>query len=171
MKSFFNSISILFCLAQLVSCGSRKPLPPETITDTRFVKQVIRDTVLKVQADSTYYNAWIECVNGKPVLREPKPAKSQEQSNQKQKPEKALQKPNVILDENGKLTVECRKEVEQVKAQLTSYYESRLKERTQPVEIEKPFAWYHKILMWAGGIFLFLIGFVITIKIKNLLHV
>lgn len=169
MKSFFNSISILFCLAQLVSCGSRKPLPPEIITDTRFVKQVIRDTVLNVQADSTYYQAWIECINGKPVLREPKPAKSQEQS--KQKPEKALQKPKVILDENGKLTVECRKEVEQVKAQLMAYYESRLKERTRSVEIEKSFAWYHKILMWAGGVFLFLIGFVITIKIKNSLHV
>ena len=171
MKSFFNSISILFCLVVMVSCGSRKPLQPETITDTRFVKQIIRDTVLEVQADSTYYNAWIECVNGKPVLREAKPAKMQEQKNQKQKPEKALQKPKVVLDENGKLTVECRKEVEQVKAQLTAYYESRLKERVRQVEIEKPFAWYHKILMWAGGIFLFLIGFVITIKIKNSLHV
>ena len=170
MKSFFNSISILFCLAQLVSCGSRKPLPPETITDTRFVKQVIRDTVLKVQADSTYYQAWIECVNGKPVLREPKPENKEKRAKSKDH-KKALQKPKVILDENGKLTVECRKEVEQVKAQLTAYYESRLKERTQPVYIEKPFAWYHKILMWAGGIFLFLIGFVITIKIKNSLHV
>lgn len=171
MKSFFNSISILFCLVVLVSCGSRKPLQPETITDTRFVKQIIRDTVLKVQADSTYYNAWIECVNGKPVLREPKPAKSQEQSNQNQNPEKALQKPKVVLDENGKLTVECRKEMEQVKAQLTDYYESRLKEHSKPVYIEKPFTWYYKILMWAGGIFLFLIGFVLTIKIKNSLHV
>lgn len=171
MKSFFNSISILFCLAQLVSCGSRKRLPPETITDTRFVKQVIRDTVLKVQADSTYYHAWIECVNGKPVLREPKQAKNKEPRPKSKDNQNALQKPKVTLDENGKLTVECRKEVEQVKAQLTSYYESRLKERIKPVEIEKPFAWYHKILMWAGGIFLFLIGFVITIKIKNSLHV
>lgn len=170
MKSFFNSISILFCLAQLVSCGSRKPLPPETITDTRFVKKVIQDTVLKVQADSTYYHAWIECVNGKPVLREPKP-ENKEKRAKNQDHKRALQKPKVILDENGKLTVECRKEVEQVKAQLTNYYESRLKEHIQPVEIEKPFAWYHKILMWAGGIFLFLIGFVITIKIKNSLHV
>lgn len=170
MKSFFNSISILFCLAQLVSCGSRKPLPPETITDTLVVKQVIRDTVLNVQADSIYYNAWIECVNGKPVLREPKP-ENKEKRAKNQDHKRALQKPKVILDENGKLTVECRKEIEQVKAQLTSYYESRLKERIQPVEIEKPFAWYHKLLMWAGGIFLFLIGFVITIKIKNSLHV
>lgn len=170
MKSFFNSISILFCLAQLVSCGSRKPLPPETITGTLVVKQVIRDTVLKVQADSTYYHAWIECVNGKPVLREPKP-ENKEKRAKNQDHKRALQKPKVILDENGKLTVECRKEVEQVKAQLTAYYESRLKEYTQPVEIEKPFAWYHKILMWAGGIFLFLIGFVVTIKIKNSLHV
>ena len=170
MKSFFNSISILFCLALLVSCGSRKPLPPETITDTRFVKQIIRDTVLEVQADSTYYNAWIECINGKPVLREPKPENREKRAKNPDRG-KSLQKPKVILDENGKLTVECRKEVEQVKAQLTAYYESRLKERIQPVEIEKPFAWYHKILMWAGGIFLFLIGFVITIKIKNSLHV
>ncbi|UCA61668.1 hypothetical protein KB553_09050 [Chryseobacterium rhizoplanae] len=170
MKSFFNSISILFCLAQLVSCGSRKPLPPETITDTLVVKQVIRDTVLKVQADSTYYNAWIECVNGKPVLKEPKPENKEKRARSPDH-NKALQKPKVILNENGKLTVECHKEVEQVKAQLTAYYESRLKERVQPVTIEKPFAWYHKILMWAGGIFLFLIVFVITIKIKNSLHV
>ena len=171
MKSFFNAISILFCLAQMVSCGSRKPLQPETITDTLVVKQIIRDTVLNVQADSTYYNAWIECVNGKPVLREPKPPKNGEQRTKSQDHKKALQKPKVVLDENGKLTVECRKELEQVKAQLTDYYESRLREHIKPVEIEKPFTWYHKVLMWSGRIFLFLIGFVITIKIKNYFHV
>lgn len=170
MKSFFNAISILFCLALLVSCGSRKPLPPETITDTLVVKKVIRDTVLEVQADSTYYHAWIECVNGKPVLREPKP-ENKEKMTKNQDHGKALQKPDVILDESGKLTVECRKEAEQLKAQLTAYYESRLKERIQPVEIKKPFAWYHKILMLAGGIFLLLAGSVIIITIKNSLHV
>lgn len=170
MKSFFNAISILFCLALLVSCGSRKPLPPETITDTLVVKQVIRDTVLEVQADSTYYHAWIECVNGKPVLREPKP-ENKEKMTMNQDQGKALQKPDFILDESGKLTVECRKEAEQLKAQLTAYYESRLKERIQPVEIKKPFAWYHKILMLAGGIFLLLVGSVIIITIKNSLHV
>lgn len=173
MKSFFNAIIyLLFCSVLLVSCNSRKPLEPERITETRTVTKIIRDTMIQVQADSTYYDAWIECVNGKPVLKEPVPAQSDRQNNVstpgKGSPaQKALQKPKVTLDENGKLTVECYKEVEKVKAQLIHYYEEKLKEHRQPVYIEKPLTWYQKSLMWLGGIFLILIAITIIIKFKK----
>jgi len=165
MKSFLNSISILFCLVVLVCCKSRKPLEPERITETRFVKEIVRDTVIEVKADSTYYDAWIECVNGKPVLREPQKV-NQPQSKTKETG-KALQKPKVNLDENGKLTVECYKEVESIKARLTNKYESLLREHRKPVYIEKPFTWYQKALMWIGGISLALCAIGLVLKIKK----
>lgn len=165
MKSFFNSIPILFCLVLLVSCKSRKPLEPERITDIRYVKEIVRDTVLTVKADSTFYDAWIECINGKPVLREPQ--KADQPKSKTKEPAKALQKPKVNLDENGKLTVECYKEVEQMKAQLTDKYESLLREHQKTVYVEKDLNWFQKSLIWMGGIFLACIVVAIILKIKN----
>lgn len=165
MKSFLNSISILFCLVLLVSCKSRKPVEPERITDIRYVKEIVRDTVLTVKADSTFYDAWVECINGKPVLKQPQKA-DQPQSKTKELA-KALQKPKVNLDENGKLTVECYKEVEQMKAQLTDKYESLLREHQKTVYVEKDLNWFQKTLMWLGGIFLAIIVVAIILKIKN----
>jgi len=169
MKFPILLILLFNCLVLSVSCNSRKPVEPEIITETKFIKEIVRDTVFDVQADSTYYDAWIECVKGKPVLREPKPNKTEPENKNKeaQKPEKALQKPSVTLDENGKLTVECYKEVEKVKAQLTDRYESLLKEHQKPVYIEKDLTWYQETLMWIGGISLIIIGVILIIKIKN----
>ena len=38
----------------------------------------------------------------------------------------------------------------------------------KPIYIEKPFAWYHKALMWVGGIFILIVGvkFILSIKSK-----
>ncbi len=137
----------------MVSCGGRKPLEPERITETKTIREVKRDTVIQVKADSTFYQAFIECVNGKAVLREPKNNKDQNPKTQTES-KIGLQKPIVTLDENGNLNVECRKEVEEVKAQLTNYYQELLREHQKPVYIEKPFKWYDVALMWLGGIFL-----------------
>jgi hypothetical protein len=167
MKNLFSSIFILLIsLVLLVSCKSRKPVEPEKITDIRFIKEIVRDTVLTVKADSTFYDAWIECINGKPVLKEPK---KQEPVPHKPESPKALQKPKVNLDENGKLTVECYKEVETIKAQLTDKYERLLREHQKTVYIEKDLTWYQKSLMWMGVAFLAFIVLVIILKIKNLL--
>lgn len=170
MKSFFNAIYLFICLVLLVSCNSRKPLEPPQIKETKTVKEIIRDTVIQVQADSTYYDAWIECVNGKPVLREPSPPdkpKTASTPGTHKDNQKALQNPKVTLDEKGNLKVECYKEVERISAQLKNYYEEKLRETRTPVYIEKPFAWYHKALMWLGGIFLTLIAIGVIIKIKK----
>ena len=130
MKNLISCVCYcLVLMVLLVSCTSRKPVEPDKIKETHYIKEVVRDTVITVKADSTYYEAWIECVNGKPVLREPAPespdkvtAEVKHPYTKKLLPEepyiKPLQKPKVSLDENGRLSVECKKEVEQIKAQL-----------------------------------------------------
>lgn len=72
MKNLISCVCYcLILMVLLVSCKSRKPVEPDKIKETHYIKEVVRDTVITVKADSTYYEAWIECVNGKPVLREP----------------------------------------------------------------------------------------------------
>ncbi len=171
MKTLLTFISILFCLVLLVSCNSRKPLEPDKITETTFVEKIVRDTVFETKADSTFYSAWIECVNGKPQLREniapqleasvPIIGATQPQNNQQKS---GLKNPVVNLDENGKLTVGCHKEVERITAQLTSHYEQKLRENVKTEYRDKPFKWYHKGLMWLGGIFLACIAGGIILK-------
>ncbi|AZI55683.1 hypothetical protein EIB75_10655 [Epilithonimonas vandammei] len=83
---------LIFSSLVLVSCVSRKPPEPVTIEKTRTVKEIVKDTIYQVEADSSFYYAYVECINGKPVLREPTPQKTY----QKVKPEKRciFQPPN-----------------------------------------------------------------------------
>ncbi len=142
----------------MVSCKSRKPQEPVRIETTKTITQTIKDTVYKVEADSAYYYAWIDCQNGKPVLMntaqeaenynrkypgtEAEPAKSQPGKNTKV---------NAIL-QNGKLNVSCKQESMNL---FKSWKENYIKENQKtsvPVYLEKPFRWYHMGLMGMGGI-------------------
>lgn len=180
MKNLISCVCYcLVLMVLLVSCKSRKPVEPDKIKETHYIKEVVRDTVITVKADSTYYEAWIECVNGKPVLREPTAQYSEKVSAKvKQYPYskeslpkvpyiKPLQKPKVSLDENGRLSVECKKEVEQIKAQLINKYENRIRELEKMAFVEKDLKWWQKTLMWLGVVFLGLVAFVIIIKLKK----
>ncbi|WP_143349724.1 MULTISPECIES: hypothetical protein [Elizabethkingia] len=180
MKNLISCVCYcLVLMVLLVSCKSRKPVEPDKIKETHYIKEVIRDTVITVKADSTYYDAWIECVNGKPVLREPvsdSPEKVSVEVKEypyskaalpKEPYLKPLQKPKVTLDENGRLSVECKKEVEQIKAQLINKYESRIRDLERTALVEKDLKWWQKTLMWLGVAFLGLVAFVVIIKLKK----
>lgn len=182
MKNLISCVCYcLVLMVLLVSCKSRKPVEPDKIKETHYIKEVVRDTVITVKADSTYYEAWIECVNGKPVLREPTAQYPEKISSEvkrypyskeslpKEPYLKPLQKPKVSLDENGRLSVECKKEVEQIKAQLINKYENRVRELEKTALVEKNLKWWQIALMWCGvafiGTFLILIiGAVINLK-------
>ena len=160
--SFF--IIFIFSLALLVACKSKQPLEPVTIETVKTITKVERDTIIKTEADSSYYFSYIDCVNGKPIIRQPDPKK--DPGAPKSKAGKNLLIPNVTLQGN-KLEVDCYKKAQDL---FFNWKETYIEENTKtsvPVYIEKPFKWYHKMLMWAGGIFFLLSAFGLILKFRK----
>ena len=102
----------------MVSCFSRKPPEPVIIENTKTVTQIVKDTVFQVEADSSYYFAYVECVNGKPkIISNQQEADNYNRLNpgsnvtppQKQSG-KNVNEPKVNIDQNGKLTADCKSE-------------------------------------------------------------
>lgn len=146
----------VFSLA-LVACKSRQPAEPVTIETERIITNTIRDTVFTKEADSSSYYALIDCVNGKPVITQPPAMAAQSKAGRK------LEVPKVKLEDN-KLQVDCHQEAEDLFFKWKETYSQEKKVVTVPRYIEKPFKWYHKTLMWIGGIFLALSAIGLTIK-------
>lgn len=170
MKFFSFILLICFSPVLVVSCKSRKPTEPVKIETTKTVTEVVKDTVFKVEADSAFYYAWIDCQNGKPVIINT--AQEAENYNRKNpganaQPAKSQPGKNTIVNatfQNGKLNVDCHQEALNLFKSWKEKYISENQKTTVPVYIEKPFRWYHKALMWAGGISLLLIAIGVAIK-------
>ena len=76
-----------------------------------------------------------------------------------------LQPPQVSLNGN-KLTIDCKAEAEKLALKLYDKYVKEHESKKIPVYIEKPFKWYHKGLMYLGGIFILILAlFALTFKI------
>ena len=157
MKKFLTFISLLFVLLlALVSCASKKPAEPVIVETTKTIKEVVKDTVFTVKADSSYYKAYVDCRDGKPII-----------TNTQAKTGLNLKAPKVNL-KNGLLQVECKIDSSAVAFKYLQKYITVEKPKivfVPKVEYkEKPFRWYHKFLMWTGGIFLFLSAVGIFLK-------
>lgn len=158
-RNFF--FFIVFISLVLLSCASKRATEPVVITNTKETVKTIKDTTYVVKADSTFYNAYIECVNGKPVLKEPVTKGSA-------KKESGLQTPKVNLVGN-QLTVECEKKAQELYKQWRETY---IKEHEQtpvyiktPVEVVKPLSWWQKTQIWFGRIFIGILTFFILIGV------
>lgn len=160
MKNFHTFISLLFVLLALVSCVSKRPAEPVIIETTKTITEVLKDTVFTVKADSSYYKAYVDCRDGKPVI-----------TNSEMKSGFNLKAPKVNL-KNGLLQINCKIDSSAVAFKYLQKYITVEKPKIVVVPkveyIEKPFRWYHKTLMWIGGIFLFLsaVGIVLKFTVK-----
>lgn len=159
MKNIITFISICLAIVLLVSCGSRKPqeqaIPgPIVLTETKEIKEIVRDTIFKIEKDSAFYKAYIDCRDGKPILTIPPTPKGGT---------KGIIKPlEVGLDKNGNLTIKAETKAQEL---FKQWKEKHIKENIpKPIYVDKvvykdtPFTWYHKALMWLGGITLIAIG-------------
>lgn len=160
MKRNFFFISLFVSLV-LLSCASRKAPEPVIITNTKETIKTIRDTTYVVEADSTYYTAFIECINGNPVLSQP-------QYQQPAVKESGLQAPKIKLEGN-QLTVECEKKAQTL---FKQWRETYVKEHEQtpvyidkPVEVEKPLTLWQKTQVWFGRIFIGLLALFVIIGV------
>lgn len=140
---------LLVVLVALTGCKSSVGAIPPPSTEkikTITVKEVIKDTVFETKADSSYYKAYIECINGKPVLKKPV---SNSGVN--------LKAPKVVLTDN-KLEVDCFIEAQRLFHEWKEVYETINEKETItiPYAVQKPLTKWQGFQIWLGRIFIFL---------------
>jgi len=162
MKRTFLFIFLIICSLVVFSCLSKKTPEPVILQNTREVTRTVRDTTYIIEADSSFYTAYIDCVNGKPVIRENSETKA------KSKPGKALQIPKPKIEGNA-LTVDCYANEQELKKQWEETY---IKEHEQtpiyiekPVEVEKPLTFWQKTQIWFGRILIGILSLFIIIGV------
>ncbi len=167
MKSLkiFSVIFSFFLLGCLLFTSCKSKLPEET--KTTYVKTIekVKDTVFVIEKDSSMYQAYIDCVNGKPVLIE----SFEDYQNQHpktatvpiQKEGKDLKIPKVKLSKNGLLTVNCEKEAQRLFATFKEKYTAEITETQKPIYIDKELTTWQNIQLYTGKITLGLLGLTI----------
>jgi len=150
-RIFFFILSVVLIIGAVISCEIKKSPAPVIIENTKEITHTVKDTVYQIEADSSYYEAYIDCVNGKPVLRE-----TPETINNS-KPGKTLSTPKTIIAGN-KLTVQCKKQAQEL---FKQWRETYIKEHEQkpiyvdnPIYKDKPLSWLQSAQIWLGRIFL-----------------
>ncbi|HCU43956.1 MAG TPA: hypothetical protein DF610_02645 [Sphingobacterium sp.] len=145
-------ILLALCLPLLLtSCKSKQAVvsPSSVITNTveKIVTKTLRDTTFLIKSDSSFYEAWIECQNGKPVLRNPTAQGGK--SN--------LQPPQVSLNDKGQLDVGCVTDSLVFKARLEELVTalSNIKTTTirVPVDVVKPLTFFQTLFINLGKVF------------------
>ena len=147
-----RSIRLLTTLLVLQSCCPKfYPQTTTTVDHFEVVKEVVRDTVIQVQPDSSILQALIQCDStGRARLQEIQTLKESARLQQsiKMEADPLPYQPTVI-------TVTAT--VDSMGIYLT--YKDRFKESVETREIETIIEkkvnilhWWQKLLMWAGGI-------------------
>lgn len=138
---------MFLALVLAVSCGGRKPASPVIVETTKIIKEVQKDTIFNVKADSSFYKAYIDCRDGKPVIFK--------DSIVYQKGER-IEVPKVVL-KNNYLKVNCKIDSSAV---AFRYYETHTIEEKPKVVflpkveyVEKKLTWFQKLQIYAGRIF------------------
>jgi hypothetical protein len=107
-KSLIYGVVFLSLSVAITSCGSKKAFVQKEITKDTII-ETLHDTVFQVKKDSSYYNALLECQNGKVVIA----AVTETSSGRKLKP------PKVVIQDN-QLFVDCYAEAESLFASWKS---------------------------------------------------
>lgn len=165
MKKILILLTLVLFAMVMVSCKSTQPIPgAKTETNHSLVtKEVIHDTVFQTKPDSSYYKAWLECKDGKVVLK----------GKPEEKKGKHLNAPKVTIKDNY-ITVDCRAEAQKLFAKWKDIYVKENKETTitKPVFVERDLTWWQKFQIWCGRVFLallLLVGISWYLKFKKII--
>lgn len=110
----------------MVSCGSSKPIVLQNETIKTKI-ETVHDTVFRIEKDSSSIRALIECINGKPVLKEIVQSESG----------RSLKSPKIRLQDNL-LRVSCEAEAQRLFAQYKNTYVGETKTiQLPPIEVNK----------------------------------
>lgn len=127
MKNIFSKGCLFFVLTILVvSCRSTKsPVVQNNTTTEKTIIETVHDTVFKIEADSSIYQALLDCQDGKVVVKEVIQAE----------PGRNLKSPKVRID-NNKLQVDCETRALELFAQWKSIYENENRSQVKEVPVE-----------------------------------
>ena len=159
----------LFGALLLTSCKS-KPVPGETKETIIQKFETVKDTVLVVEKDSSYYSAYIDCVNGKPVLiQSQKQISDYNQKNPGQTATapksvagRSVKSPAVNL-ENGVLSVNCQKEAEKLFFKWRETYIKELQINNKPVYKDRELTNFQIVKITIGSIVIWILGLAVLV--------
>lgn len=126
MKNIIKGCFVFVLTIILVSCNSTKPVVVKNdTTTTKTITETVHDTIFKIEKDSSYYQALLDCQDGKVVV------KNVTQSE----PGRNLKSPKVRI-ENNKLEVDCEARAQELFAQWKSTHETDAIIITKEVPVE-----------------------------------
>lgn len=141
----------LFIILIMISCRSPKPAQNENKIQTITITETLHDTVFKIAKDSSSYNALLECLNGKVVLKNVIQAE----------PGRTLKSPRVRLD-NNKLQVDCNLKEQELYAHWKSKQVKDVQEKTITItQFTNYLTFWQKVQIWLGRLLLLILLFLI----------
>nr|WP_128415010.1 hypothetical protein [Flavobacterium sp. Root935] len=141
----------LFIILIMISCRSPKPVQNENKIQTITITETFHDTVFKIAKDSSSYNALLECLNGKVVLKNVIQAE----------PGRTLKSPKVRLD-NNKLQVDCNLKEQELYAHWKSKQVKDVQEKTITItKFSNHLTFWQKAQIWLGRLLLLVLLFLI----------
>ncbi len=157
--------TLVYCLllALLLNCKPVQMQDHKQTNTTTTIKEVVFDTVFKIEKDSSYYRALLVCKQNKVVL----------QSKPKQGNGSYMPPPRVILKDNI-LRVDCETKKQEFYKQWKAQHKTETKEilTTKYVAVERKLTWWQKVLINLGKFSIVVImGGVVwgILKLKNLI--
>jgi hypothetical protein len=168
-KLNINLLFLLLVIGTLFSCKSSAPLP-SSINTTRTITEieVKHDTIFKVEADSSFYHAYLKCVNNKVVLDTTKPVTTS-------KPTNRIAVPKVALN-NNQLQVDCEAKAQELLAEWKSKHKTETIETIieRPYPVERDLTFFQKLFIIAGKILLgaaLIVGIGFILKLKKIISI
>ncbi|MBW1656752.1 hypothetical protein [Flavobacterium quisquiliarum] len=141
----------LFILLIVISCRSPKPVQNENKIQTITITETLHDTVFKIAKDSSSYNALLDCINGKVVLKNVIQAE----------PGRTLKSPKVRLD-NNTLQVDCNLKEQELYAHWKSKQVKDVLEKTITItKFVNHLTFWQKVQIWLGRLLLIVLLFLI----------
>lgn len=148
LKCFVFSLLIILIV---ISCRSPKPVENENKVQTITITETLHDTVFKIAKDSSSYNALLDCINGKVILKNVIQAE----------PGRTLKSPRVRLD-NNKLSVDCDLKEQELYAFWKSKQVKDVQEKTITVtKFVNYLTFWQKVQIWLGRILLIALVFLL----------
>ncbi|MCV2487660.1 hypothetical protein OD917_22180 [Flavobacterium sp. SH_e] len=141
----------LFIILIMISCRSPKPVQNEDKIQTITITETLHDTIFKIAKDSSSYNALLECLNGKVILKNVIQAE----------PGRTLKSPRVRLD-NNKLQVDCNLKEQELYAHWKSKQVKDVQEKTITItQFTNYLTFWQKVQIWLGRVLLLILIFLL----------
>lgn len=132
MKNILKGCFVFVLTILLVSCKSSKPVVVKNETSTiKTITETVHDTIFKIEKDSSYYQALLDCQDGKVVV------KNVIQSE----PGRNLKSPKVRIA-NNTLEVDCEARAQELFAKWKSTHQ------TEKIVVTKEVPVVTNVLTW-----------------------